>query len=635
MSAFKINMIILQIYPILYLLFIFWGAKITKGKEAAAEYLSVEQTKLIQAVACIGVIIHHLVQDVTGYGAAPKGPITVFNYMGILFTSIFFFCSGYGLITSYYTKQDYMRTFLKKRLPTVLIPFWVINLLGVLLNVFIYDSHKNFSQALSDVFGLTLFNSNGWFIVEIVILYLLFYALFSLIPHKDIALALLSIATVILIIYSSLMGHDTGNKAHWFKGEWWYNSTITFVFGMLYARCKKGIEKFFVRFYKVLLPLFCILFLISFNISVYTVNVFGYYHDNLAHNARQDEIITLVSQMIVCLIFMTLVLLLNMKISLGNKALGFISGISVELFLIHGYFIHKIFSNIRVKDYIFFALVLACSILCTALLAPPIHMLTKKIIALLNPVRFDHNTIESKLAEERRNKIIRIVRLVSAAIIVIIFLTSMVLTFGRFLFAKSECKSEFESVKNAQPGDRVYWGYYETNYLHVGKERISWIVVEKDDDTVCLVSEYGIDGSSYNQRHEDISWEDCELREYLNSEEFIRSFSKYELLHMDDSNNDIVSLLTEEEALEFFASDKERELSITSVAEARGTNINNMSKANMWDMKGYRSSWWWLKGADGYEDVKAPIVTVDGTIGEKEVNRPGGAIRPVIRIRLE
>ena len=48
MSAFKINMIILQIYPILYLLFIFWGAKITKGKEAAAEYLSVEQTKLIQ-----------------------------------------------------------------------------------------------------------------------------------------------------------------------------------------------------------------------------------------------------------------------------------------------------------------------------------------------------------------------------------------------------------------------------------------------------------------------------------------------------------------------------------------------------------------------------------------------------------
>jgi hypothetical protein len=62
-----------------------------------------------------------------------------------------------------------------------------------------------------------------------------------------------------------------------------------------------------------------------------------------------------------------------------------------------------------------------------------------------------------------------------------------------------------------------------------------------------------------------------------------------------------------------------------------------MSKANMWDMKGYRSSWWWLMPKQGEKSVTAPIVTVDGEIreAEKEINRPGGAIRPVIRIQLK
>ena len=53
-------------------------------------------------------------------------------------------------------------------------------------------------------------------------------------------------------------------------------------------------------------------------------------------------------------------------------------------------------------------------------------------------------------------------------------------------------------------------------------------------------------------------------------------------------------------------------------------------------MKGYRTSWWWLRGEDGLEMITAPIVTVDGTIEEdtKYVNKPGGAIRPVIRVHI-
>ena len=53
-------------------------------------------------------------------------------------------------------------------------------------------------------------------------------------------------------------------------------------------------------------------------------------------------------------------------------------------------------------------------------------------------------------------------------------------------------------------------------------------------------------------------------------------------------------------------------------------------------MKGYRSSWWWLRGNKGEASIYAPVVTVDGNVAktEKEVNRTGGAIRPVIWLDL-
>ena len=81
--------------------------------------------------------------------------------------------------------------------------------------------------------------------------------------------------------------------------------------------------------------------------------------------------------------------------------------------------------------------------------------------------------------------------------------------------------------------------------------------------------------------------------------------------------------------------DEDRELSITDLAQMEGTNINTMSKVNNWDMKGYRSSWWWLRERPGVSNKYAPIVTVDGRVFEngKEVNRTGGAIRPVIWVK--
>ena len=126
--------LILLVYPALWLGAVFFRARIAKHDEGSSSFLLQDQTRMIQAFACIGVVLHHLTQQITSYGVFNKGPVTVLNDMGFLFTALFFFFSGYGLITSLQTKPDYLKTFLYRRLPSVLIPFWTVNVLGVILN---------------------------------------------------------------------------------------------------------------------------------------------------------------------------------------------------------------------------------------------------------------------------------------------------------------------------------------------------------------------------------------------------------------------------------------------------------------------------------------------------------------------
>ena len=123
---------------------------------------------MLRAFACLGVILHHLTQIITSYGEINKGPITILSSMGILFTAVFFFFSGYGLLISFMTKENYLDTFLIKRLSTVLIPFFTANTIYVIVKSIENHRIESIGQILSYIFGITLINSNGWYIIEIV-----------------------------------------------------------------------------------------------------------------------------------------------------------------------------------------------------------------------------------------------------------------------------------------------------------------------------------------------------------------------------------------------------------------------------------------------------------------------------------
>ncbi|WP_292145001.1 acyltransferase family protein [Butyrivibrio sp.] len=593
---------------------IFRGRKI----QFSQDYLNLKQSKQIQALACIGIMIHHVTQQITSYGNNPKGPITVFSYIGFMFTALFFFFSGYGLLYSYRWKKDYFDGFLKKRLPSVLIPFWITNILIIIVQKFLGTDNSDFLSTVKDIVGVTLVNSNGWFVIEIVILYLLFYVIFSVLKNKDLAAALLCITTVLLMVYSLFQGHDPyTNKVHWFRGEWWYNSTICFCYGVLYANYKEKIERSFRSFYYIWTLIAGLLTLLMICASIYTLNNYGYYRE-LVHDGLRSASITLSVQSVSCIVFTTFVLLLNMRFPLKSRILEYLGSILLPLFLVHGYVVNTLSHDIRVSDLLRYVIIIGVSIGLAAVIAPISGFAVKLVKELLN------NSFGTNL----KKVAIILALMCGLAVIAIPVIHSVVIS--------KEFSEECAVFKDAQVGDVVKFGHYNTRINNPGKERLTWEVVKRQDDRLCLMCEYGIAGSYYNQHHQEITWEDSDIRKLINSKEFTGSFSGKEADIILQNDGDMLTLLTPEEAEDFFENDEARQIAITDVAARNGVNINTPSKVNNWDMKGYRSSWWWLRGENTTPCITAPIVTVDGTIvmDEKVVNKPGGAIRPVVWILL-
>lgn len=93
-------------------------------------------------------------------------------------------------------------------------------------------------------------------------------------------------------------------------------------------------------------------------------------------------------------------------------------------------------------------------------------------------------------------------------------------------------------LSEAEIGDLVCMGQYDTDPDNDKLEPLYWRVLDKDGDSVLLLSDQLIDSFSYNYNPDkevltDLSWENCSLREFLNLPEgFLSMFSQDEIARM-------------------------------------------------------------------------------------------------------
>ena len=84
-------------------------------------------------------------------------------------------------------------------------------------------------------------------------------------------------------------------------------------------------------------------------------------------------------------------------------------------------------------------------------------------------------------------------------------------------------------ISEANVGDIIYFGNYEQdNILYNGKEKIEWRVLLKQGGYLLVISHKILDRRAYHTKSEDITWENCELRKWLNSDFYNSAFNSSE-----------------------------------------------------------------------------------------------------------
>ena len=360
-------------------LVLFLGSSLSKKHEWQEEPLSLDKAKAVQGFAAVAIILHHLAQELAGNA----GAIGFFNELGVLFVGIFFFFSGYGLYTSLNTKENYLKGFLKKRFVTILIPFYLCIIVFTVAAA-ICGTQFNPIQLLCVLSGWSLINANMWYIVEIVILYIAFYVIYKLIKNRTAATVVMTIFVAAMITGSFLLAHGADMScSFWFQGEWWYNSTLLFVIGIIFSKHSDLIRRIARKGYAILLPVSAILVAVFAWLTNYALSHYSYWSEIPGGDpAYMDKLRCLSVQLPFVIFFVCFVLLVMMKVRFGNPVLKFLGSISLELYLIHNLILNGLHNGtmFRVKDPGMYCIL---TILISVALATVISGVDKYLIALI------------------------------------------------------------------------------------------------------------------------------------------------------------------------------------------------------------------------------------------------------------
>ena len=365
----------LYLFLIVFAAILLCGVNVKGRNEWQENSLGLSHSKDILGFFALMIVVHHTIQALIQNRGTNVGIMRVYENMGVCFVGGFFFFSGYGLIKSLLSKKDYFNHFFKNRILKIIIPFYVVNTFFVIVTKRLktLDSY----EVAPCTVGIILPNDHMWYLVEIVVLYLLFYKNFRNPKSEKTAFAKMLIDILILITLSFFFGHGP----FWFQGEWWYNSTILFFIGMLVARFEKPVISFAKKYYVVLTMLAAAMFVGLYKLTVTIIDARGYWTEFsnktlLQSNLDKLEALSAQVPMIIC--FVILVLLLGLKVKTSNRVLSFLGSISLELYITHRL-------NIWVFDFIkspsmYLLTILVCS-LCLAVIFHVILLYVSKAVS--------------------------------------------------------------------------------------------------------------------------------------------------------------------------------------------------------------------------------------------------------------
>ena len=192
-------------------------------------------------------------------------------------------------------------------------------------------------------------------------------------------------------------------------------------------------------------------------------------------------------------------------------------------------------------------------------------------------------------------------------------------------------------ISDIKVGSFITYGRYFQDSDNA-KSPIEWLVLDVKGNEALLISRYGLDCIQYHNSCADITWENCNLRKWLNNDFIKSAFSEEEAkrikvseLKNEDNleyrtrggNNtkDRIFCLSFDEAKQYFSSDKDRQCQPTAYAIKHGAYVDN------------DCCYWCLRSPGYYQNYAAQVYT-DGAryLGGYYVSGNDIAVRPTLRI---
>ena len=274
------------------------------------DYLSVRQTENLKGIFIVRVLFHHL-NIFAGVGDV----YNIFMNAGYIAVGGFLFISGYGLMYQFANKgSEYVKNFPKKRILTVIMPALFMSA------VYFAMKWKMYGYSLGDMkydfFRGASVISNGWYVTAIIYFYIAFYisAIFTLVTKKKWLILVLNAGTTIVYIIGCLKINYEG---HWFP------AAFAFYYGIVWAFYKNKIDNDLKKgIFAVIIGLVAFYYFITMGVQ------FEYGWAEFK-----------------CLMYLTIIILLGMKVKLQSEIMEWLGSMSYEIYLVHGLFFPLLCNN--------------------------------------------------------------------------------------------------------------------------------------------------------------------------------------------------------------------------------------------------------------------------------------------------
>ena len=204
--------------------------------------------------------------------------------------------------------------------------------------------------------------------------------------------------------------------------------------------------------------------------------------------------------------------------------------------------------------------------------------------------------------------------------------------YAEYSFEIKESKTPTAALDSARKGDIVTFGSYNGD--------LEWLVIGEEDGKLLLITKDCIEAIPYHNERKEVTWADCDLREWLNNDFLEYAFSKEEkmlvsgtVLENPDNKrmfgakggsktSDNVFLLSHDEVLEYFPDGFNIYTEPTASAE------KNLTK---YEIDGREYWWWWTRSPGLGQDMATVVNGVTFGIGDDGlvVNEKHG-VRPAM-----